>query len=444
MEKKKSWRARITDSTGTARWSRPLLHALDRTLEISNRAHADIPVRCIELGERRISAHWNHDEEALWIDATGIPDVTPEVADLPVRCGSWPVEFPLRIGGTTIEWVPIHPAHELPPTPRGCMEWWTQSPLGRELLWELHRSAATPLSIYLEGETGVGKEVLARLAHHWSARARGPFIPLHCAALSLSLVESELFGHVKGAYTGAHTQRQGALMQAHRGTLFLDEVGDLPPAVQIKLLRFLENGEIRPVGSDTVVRADVRIVCATHLPLDELVEQGKFRRDLFYRLASIKLRIAPLRQRPDDILLLAQGFAERFDRRVSAPAARLLRQHHWPGNARELQHAIERACANRRAKQGAWIQLRDFDFLERQVSESPLTNPHRVTHDTPAPINLKEMERRLLLQALKSAQGNRKNAARMLGVARSTLFDMLKRHDLGFPNQSAVQSRLVS
>jgi DNA-binding NtrC family response regulator len=207
------------------------------------------------------------------------------------------------------------------------------------------KAATTPLSIYLAGETGTGKDVLAHLVHAWSERASGPFVPLHCGALALSLVESELFGHVKGAFTGAIHQRPGALLQAHGGTLFLDEVADLPMDVQVKLLRFLENGEIRPVGSDHVSRSDVRLVCATHRPLAQLVDEGKFRRDLYYRLASVTIQIPTLRSRPDDIALLADRIAVDLKRRLSPMARARLKTHSWPGNVRELRHAVERACA---------------------------------------------------------------------------------------------------
>src|SRR6185312_1888625 len=182
-----------------------------------------------------------------------------------------------------------------------------------------------------------------QLIHAWSERAAGPFVPLHCGALPLSLAESELFGHVMGAFTGATHHRPGALMQAHGGTLFLDEVGDLPLDIQVKLLRFLENGEIRPVGADRPSRADVRLLCATHLPLQQLVDDGKFRRDLYYRLASVTLEIPTLRSRPEDIELLAQRFGADLNRSISARAMLRLKAHRWPGNVRELRHALERA-----------------------------------------------------------------------------------------------------
>lgn len=307
----------------------------------------------------------------------------------------------------------------LPEQPAGARPWLTQSRSGRKLLWDVHKAAATPLSLYLAGETGTGKEVLAHLIHCWSDRASGPFVPLNCAALSLSLVESELFGHVKGAYTGAHQHRVGALLQAHNGTLFLDEVGDLPPEIQVKLLRFLEDGEIRAVGSDSTSRASVRVVAATHKPLKALVESGQFRRDLYYRLASVTLRIPPLRDRPEDVALLAHGFASESRKTITPDALIRLQSYGWPGNVRELRHAIDRACAFSGREPGL-LSDTDLDFLldedrAAQVESLPILSIH-------------EMERHLLLKSLRVTRGNRSEAAKLLGVARSTLFEMIKRH----------------
>ncbi|HUP55949.1 MAG TPA: sigma 54-interacting transcriptional regulator, partial [Bdellovibrionota bacterium] len=206
------------------------------------------------------------------------------LGDLCVRESELPAGLPVRIGETLITIEPEASDLSLPSFPSGTRPWFTRTESGRKVLWMARKAAATPLSIYLAGETGTGKEVLAHLLHAWSARAAGPFVPLHCGALPLSLAESELFGHVKGAFTGAVQSRPGALMQAHGGTLFLDEIGDLPLDIQVKLLRFLENGEIRPVGADRPSRVDVRLLCATHHPLLQLVEEGRFRRDLYYRL----------------------------------------------------------------------------------------------------------------------------------------------------------------
>ncbi|MFL5813985.1 MAG: sigma 54-interacting transcriptional regulator, partial [Bdellovibrionia bacterium] len=213
------------------------------------------------------------------------------LGDLPFRESQLPHGMILTVGESRIVLQRADEHLALPDQPHSIRPWLTCSESGRKLLWTAKKAAGTPLSLYLAGETGTGKEVLAQLLHAWSDRARGPFIPLHCGALPLSLAESELFGHVKGAFTGAIQQRPGALMQAHGGTLFLDEVGDLPLDIQVKLLRFLENGEIRPVGADQSTRVDVRLICATHHPLRQLVEEGKFRRDLYFRIASVTLEI---------------------------------------------------------------------------------------------------------------------------------------------------------
>ncbi|MFN7683804.1 MAG: sigma-54 interaction domain-containing protein [Oligoflexia bacterium] len=321
-----------------------------------------------------------------------------------------------------------HPHHEkLAPPPSGVKPWQTVSPSGRRLLSDARKAARTPLALYLEGETGTGKEVLAHLLHAWSDRASGPFVPLNCAALNLSLVESELFGHVKGAFTGAHHHRAGALMQAHNGTLFLDEIGDLSADVQVKLLRFLENGEIRHVGSDSLSRASVRILCATHKPLATLVASGHFRRDLYYRLASVTLVIPPLRERPDDIEALAKQFAREFKKQISPQAITRLKSYSWPGNVRELRHAIERACA----LAGEFTLVLSSDSLEFLIESASIDGIHAGPAPTGLPfLNIREMEKHLLIKALKATEGNRTEAARLLGVARSTLFEMLKRYQI--------------
>lgn len=332
----------------------------------------------------------------------------------------------VRWGDTEIRLVsPRTEKHLLPEFPRGCRPWLTHSISGRTLLWNARKAARTPLSIFIHGETGSGKEVIAGLLHAWSDRAAGPFVPINCAALSLSLVESELFGHVKGAYTGAHQQRPGALLQAHNGTLFLDEIGDLPMDIQVKLLRFLENGEIRPVGSDTTSRASVRVICATHKPLLQLVESGHFRRDLYYRLASVTLNIPPLRERLEDIESLSRSYAQEFGKILSSGAVVRLKAYEWPGNVRELRHTIERACA----MVGEFSQViseESFDFLIDSPGVFSAGRPGAV-------LNLHEMERHLLIKALRVTLGNRTEAAKLLGVARSTLFEMLKRHKVEGP-----------
>ncbi len=356
------------------------------------------------------------------------------LGDLRIREAHVPAQIPFQLGETLFSIEPTEPQTYLPEQPSGIRHWKTTSEEGARVLWMAQKTANTPLSIYLAGETGTGKEVLAHLIHNWSARASGPFIPINCGALTLSLAESELFGHVKGAFTGAFTHRPGALMQAHNGTLFLDEVADLSLDIQVKLLRFLENGEIRPVGADRSTRADVRLLCATHQPLKKLVEEGKFRRDLYYRIASVTLEIPPLRTRPKDIELLAREFGAELDRTLSPRALHRLQAHAWPGNVRELRHAIERASG----LAGPFCKLLQEDAFEFLLSSDALTHTPELELGSAA-LTLCEMERVLILKALKICEGNRRKAAKVLGVARSTLFVMLKRHQIQGPRHDALK-----
>ena len=364
-----------------------------------------------------------------------VPASAPPVrmGDLSVREALVPPGVPLIVGETRLELQRIGVTPALPEFPTGTRPWKTTTRSGRDLLWESRRAANTPLSLYLEGETGTGKEVLASLIHHWSPRARGPFVPLHCGALPASLAESELFGHVKGSFTGAVAHRPGALLQAHGGTLFLDEVGDLPTDIQVKLLRFLENGEIRPVGADRTSRVDARILAATHHPLRQLVEEGRFRRDLYYRLASVTLYLPPLRDRPADIVLLARDFAQGLGRTLTPKALLRLEAHSWPGNVRELRHAVERA-SGLASSASPMLTEEAFSFLlsGENITRSPSLELGG------AVLTLAEMERVLVLKALRLSHGNRAQAARILGIARSTLFEMLKRHGLRDPKPAAA------
>lgn len=377
-----------------------------------------------------LAAVWNQAERRIRA-AEGAPDL--QLGDLYVREAHWPTNVGLKIGDSTLKW--LGPAHiqDLPQFPLGIVPWLTNSPQGHKVLWMIKKSAQTSLSIYLAGETGTGKEVLAHLIHAWSDRASGPFIPLHCSALPLSLVESELFGHAKGAFTGAHRQRPGALLQAHGGTLFLDEVGDLPQEIQIKLLRFLEDGEIRPVGADQCVHANVRLLCATHLPLLELVEKGTFRRDLYYRIASVTIPIPPLRVRMDDIALLAQRFAAQHQKTISQKAIYRLQVHPWPGNVRELRHSVERACG----LAGPFVTELKEDSFEFLITRETVQTEPEVQFGASV-LTLREMQRAMLLRALRLSHGNRRNAAKILGVARSTLFEMLKRHNIRGPRSQPL------
>lgn len=426
------WQLRIEDPSGETR-KFPLLGSVS----LGRGADAGVPLRD-PTAPTQAAMLWptSHSEHPrlspFWIR---IPTDAPAalLGDIEVREAHVPANLPIRIAETRIT---VERSSEeglrLPEIPKGIRPWLTASVSGRETLWLTKKAAATTLSVYLAGETGTGKEVLAQLVHSWSTRASGPFVPLHCGALPLSLAESELFGHVKGAFTGADHHRAGALMQAHGGTLFLDEIGDLPLDIQVKLLRFLENGEIRPVGADRPSRADARLLCATHHPLEKLVEEGRFRRDLYYRLASITIQIPPLRDRPEDIELLARRFATDLGKSLTPRAMLRLQAHAWPGNVRELRHAIERACG----LDGPFSTLLAEDSFGFLLGAQGLSQKPEL--ELGAALSLQEMERVMLLKALKLARGNRANAAKILGVARSTLFEMLKRHRICGPRSQEL------
>ncbi|MBL7715289.1 MAG: sigma 54-interacting transcriptional regulator [Bdellovibrionales bacterium] len=432
MKKSNSVFLKIQDPSGETRRVEIPAHRFQQPepVWIGRDSSASIPLRDPTVPVR-LGRLIREDSGEIWID-TQVSGFPLRLGDLSTRLTHWAEGVPARVGETTLT---LSQARNqdlgLPQAPSGIRSWQTFGKLGRDLLWMVKKSASTPLSVYLAGETGTGKEVLSQLIHAWSDRASGAFVPLNCAALPLSLAESELFGHVKGAFTGAASHRAGALMQAHNGTLFLDEIGDLPMELQVKLLRFLENGEIRPVGSDRSSHANVRIICATHKPLETLVEEGKFRRDLYFRLASISIQIPALRERPEDIEALARIFAKELNRTLTPQAIERLKFHDWPGNVRELRHAIERACGFSGAFQEI-IPESAFDFLAPK-SPDALARPKPGPDGAPGVMKLAEMEKILLLRALNVSRGNRARAARSLGIARSTLFEMIKRHRICGP-----------
>lgn len=416
-----SLQLKIEDPTGECRTT--LLNS-ETPLTLGRSEHCDILLRDPTVAQQAavLSKGESQHSSPLWLR---IPATSPagRLGDLCVREAHLPIGIPFQLGETRLTLQRRGTLSPLPEFPSGTRHWITQTESGRKTLWNAKKSAETQLSIYLSGETGTGKEVLAHLIHAWSPRKSGPFVPLHCGALPLSLAESELFGHVKGAFTGAHQSRPGALLQAHGGTLFLDEIGDLPMDIQVKLLRFLENGEIRPVGADRPSKVDVRLICATHQHLLKLVEEGKFRRDLYYRLASITVQIPSLRTRPDDVAVLAQQFAAEMDRRISPHALLRLQAHSWPGNVRELRHAVERASG----LAGTFNPMLSEEAFEFLLSPENISERPELELGQPV-LTLKEMEKIMLLKALRLSKGNRAKAARILGVARSTLFEMLKRH----------------
>ncbi len=310
----------------------------------------------------------------------------------------------------------------------------------RAMIERLHDANSTVL---ITGESGTGKEVVARALHKSGRRADKPFVSINCGAIPEALLESELFGHVKGSFTGAVRSRQGRFAIANGGTIFLDEIGDMSPKLQVKLLRVLQERCFEPVGSHESVHVDVRVIAATHRDLEQAIEQGSFRQDLFYRLNVIPLEIPPLRERGDDVFLLAEHFMRHFNQRFSAnltgidDAARAaMRAHRWPGNVRELQNLIERVAT---LKQEGVVTLDD-------LPSRMLSREQRILQDfTPTPssdeetIDFKKVvdgfERHLLLLALERFSWNKNRAAAYLSMNRTTLFEKIKKKGLTPPRE---------
>jgi two-component system response regulator HydG len=303
------------------------------------------------------------------------------------------------------------------------------SPAMHEVYALIERVADTDSSVLVTGETGTGKELAARALHELSRRRSGPFVAINCAAMPEALLESELFGHVRGAFTDARAARTGLVSQANGGTLFLDEIGELPLALQPKLLRVLQERKVRPVGGDAEIPLDIRLVCATNCDLESAVEEKRFRDDLYFRVNVITVRLPPLRARAGDVLLLAQHFLERCAAKADRPvtgiapeAARLLMEYPWPGNVRELQNCIERAVALAR-----YDQLTVADLPDK-------IQHHRPSHvviasDDPSElVSLEEMERRYILRVMEAVAGNKTLAAQILKMGRKTLYRKLERY----------------
>ncbi len=298
-----------------------------------------------------------------------------------------------------------------------------QSPAMAAVLDTVRQVAPTRTTVLIEGESGTGKEMIAQAIHRLSPRSEGPFVAVHCAALAPTLLESELFGHERGAFTGAVERRIGRFEMADGGTLFLDEVGDIAPAVQVKVLRVLEERRFERVGGNAPIEVDVRLLAATNRDLRAMVAAGAFREDLFFRLNVVAIRLPPLRERPEDIPLLAARFAEEFAAREGRPPPALspvlldvLAAHRWPGNVRELRNVIERMVVLSRGPELAPDDLPPE--LRRTSTAAPASGP----------TTLREAERRLLIEALEATGGNRVLAAERLGIGRRTLFRKIKEY----------------
>ena len=296
-------------------------------------------------------------------------------------------------------------------------------------LFELVESvAASGANILIHGENGTGKELIANAMHYNSNRLKGPFIKINCAALPKDLIESELFGYKKGAFTGAALDKEGLLEMAEGGSLLLDEIGEMPPYLQTKLLRVLQEREYRPIGSDRIVYVDFRLICTTNIDLEAALRDGRLREDLYFRINTITLRVPPLRERTEDIPLLCDYFLDKFRQRYQknvktlAPSVyHLLIRNRWPGNVRELENAIERAVL---VAKGSEIVVTD---LPESIREDSMTStdfvipPHRT---------LAEIEKMAILQTLQRTNWNKQEAAQILGLYRPTLYSKMKKHDI--------------
>jgi two-component system NtrC family response regulator len=303
----------------------------------------------------------------------------------------------------------------------------------RDVLAQSARVAQTETTVLLTGESGTGKEVVARFIHHASPRSHGPFVAINCAALPDQLLESELFGHERGAFTGAVSAKPGRIEQANLGVLFLDEVGEMAPTVQAKLLRVLEEREFMRLGSTRVIRVDIRLIAATNRDLHAAMRRGEFREDLYYRLGVFEIALAPLRERPEDILDLADAFLTEIGETVGRPAAGIAREakdqllnYGWPGNVRELRNAIERA-----------VILADGGYIRSEHLPMTSARSAAISSETstaaPFPtggVNLEDIERSLVIKALAQARHNKTRAAKLLGLTRAQLYSRIDKYGL--------------
>ncbi|MEC8570388.1 MAG: sigma-54 dependent transcriptional regulator [Planctomycetota bacterium] len=302
-----------------------------------------------------------------------------------------------------------------------------ESPIMLDLIGQIERAGPSGAAILITGESGTGKELVARALHDSSARKAQPFIAVNCAALPQALIESELFGHAKGAFTDARDARKGLFAQADGGTLFLDEIGDLPLNLQAKLLRVLEQQTIRPIGSDQEQAIDVRVLSATHQDLEAKVEREEFRQDLYYRLNVIEIEVPPLRARGNDVLLLAHTFLQQFAEKsgkavvgIAEPAATKLLDYDWPGNVRELRNVLERAVT---MTQYDRVIVDDLPARVQQFTRNEFVFG---SEDPSNLVSLAELEQRYIVHVLQMVGNNRTRAARLLGLDRKTLYRKLK------------------
>src|SRR5438045_1362506 len=309
-----------------------------------------------------------------------------------------------------------------------------RSPRMQAVYQMIETVAQVQSTVLITGESGTGKELVARAIHDLSPRARKPFVSINCGAFTETVLESELFGYVKGSFTGANTNRKGLFEAAERGTIFLDEIGEMSPAMQVKLLRVLQERKLRPVGATEETTVDTRVIAATNRDLGSMVKEGTFREDLYYRISVIPIELPSLRERPEDIPELADHFVEKFcadagrSLSISEPAMRLLEQYLWPGNVRELEHAIERAVA---------LETTDSIQPERLPEKISNYNPYRIAETFEFPqeglnltAHLDQLEKTYVLEALRRTAGNQTNAAELLALSVRSLRHLLDKHGI--------------
>jgi DNA-binding NtrC family response regulator len=300
----------------------------------------------------------------------------------------------------------------------------------RQLFHLIRSVAPTDASVLVHGENGTGKELVATAIHQHSKRAGGPFIKINCAAIPSELIESELFGHKRGAFTGAVSDKTGLMELADGGSLLLDEIGEMPANLQVKLLRVLQDREFRPVGGSRVIKPNFRLICATNVNLDAALGDGKLREDLYFRINTVTLSISPLRDRTDDILLLAEHFLGRFSTEhqrsvasIHPDAGRALLRYRWPGNVRELEHVVERAVI---VAEGTQVTVEDLPPEVRDADRFPAQSGFVI----PPHHTLEEIEKLAILETLERTRWNKRKAASILGVYRPTLYNKLKKYKL--------------
>jgi len=309
----------------------------------------------------------------------------------------------------------------------------------RELFELVDAVAASDANILVQGENGTGKELIANAIHQRSGRASGPFIKINCATLPKDLIESELFGYKKGSFTGATNDKVGLLELAEGGSLMLDEIGEMPPFLQTKLLRVLQEREYRPIGSERSIKVNFRLICATNIDLESALREGRLREDLYFRINTITLRVPPLRERTEDIPLLCSHFIEKFGRRyqknikgISAAAYHLLIRNRWPGNVRELENALERAVLVSKS-----AEIQPGDLPETLRDDGPGSQEFTV----PPHHTLAEIEKMAILQTLERTNWNKQESAHILGLYRPTLYSKMRKHDIEDPGRASRVAR---